>query len=295
MTGKRQCDESSGSVSRVGPVTISATTVRGLLDVFAADWTLKTIGDVFEDAGIPPAPDNMVPVESGQRRREARRYLASLDLNDERDCVRLLPVFEEVLRNLTTWDGTEIPQLKRLLERLRRDGYDRDENGKIRPRGAVVLPPLVATPDEEEVIRQHLARLERGMEGDDPAAVIGSSKELIESVCKLALTRTGEGYDEADDMPALVKATQKALALHPESLGPTEDAAKAVKKILGSLSGVAVGVIELRNDVGTGHGRATAPNLGPRHAHLAAGSATTFCRMILETLDDPAAPWQRRT
>ncbi len=48
----------------------------------------------------------------------------------------------------------------------------------------------------------------------DTAAVIGSSKEFVESACKL------------------------------------------VKQILGSLSAIAVGVTKLRNQNGTGHGRA---------------------------------------
>ncbi|TMR23424.1 hypothetical protein ETD86_08110 [Nonomuraea turkmeniaca] len=33
--------------------------------------------------------------------------------------------------------------------------------------------------------------------------------------------------------------------------------------------------------------------LRPRHAHLAANAAITWCELILETLADPEAPWRR--
>ena len=58
------------------------------------------------------------------------------------------------------------------------------------------------------------------------------------------------------------------------------------KRILSNLSQVAVGIAELRNECGLDHGRTTPTvGLGPRHAHLAVGAATTYCRMLLETLD----------
>jgi hypothetical protein len=31
----------------------------------------------------------------------------------------------------------------------------------------------------------------------------------------------------------------------------------------------------------------------PRHAHLPANAAITWCELILETLADPKAPWQK--
>ncbi|WP_161499498.1 abortive infection family protein [Tsukamurella tyrosinosolvens] len=90
-----------------------------------------------------------------------------------------------------------------------------------------------------------------------------------------------------------MKQTLKALHLHPEAIAPTVPSSDAIKKILGSLSTLAVGVAELRNAIGTGHGREVSHNLSARHAYLAVGASTTFARLILETLEDPAAPWRR--
>ncbi|RKT86345.1 abortive infection Abi-like protein [Saccharopolyspora antimicrobica] len=270
---------------------MSKATIRALLDEFAASWTIRTIEDVFTDAGIVPVAPGEAPEEQGERRTTARQYLHSLDLSDPRDCLTLMPVFELVLEDMMNWDGTPAPQRVRLLERLRRDGFERQPDGTIRPTSAVVLPTLPSSQVDEAVLREHLTRLERGLEGD-PAVVIGSSKELIESVCKLVLQRLTIEYDENDDVPALVKVTLKALKLHPETLAPTAPAGEAVKRILGSLASMAVGVAELRNKIGTGHGRGVTLKLSPRHAHLAAGAATTFARLLLETLEDPEAPWR---
>ena len=90
-------------------------------------------------------------------------------------------------------------------------------------------------------------------------------------------------------------ATQKALRLHPATLAPTGRGSETVRRILSNLSQVAVGVAELRNEYGPDHGRTQVTVLSPRHAHLAVGCASTYARMLLETLDDPGAPWRRST
>ncbi|MEV4442558.1 abortive infection family protein [Streptomyces sp. NPDC049577] len=79
------------------------------------------------------------------------------------------------------------------------------------------------------------------------------------------------------------------------SVTPGPDGTDAVKKILGGVASIAVGVAELRNrGYGTGHGQATAPtNLGIRHAQLAANAAITWCQLMLDTLGDPDSPWRR--
>jgi hypothetical protein len=96
-------------------------------------------------------------------------------------------------------------------------------------------------------------------------------------------------------VPALVKAAQKALRLHPATLAPTGRGSETVRRILSNLSQVAVGVAELRNEYGPDHGCTQVTVLSPRHAHLAVGCASTYARMLLETLDDPGAPWRRST
>lgn len=142
-------------------------------------------------------------------------------------------------------------------------------------------------------IQEHLHRLHRAV-NDDLALAIGSAKELIESTAKVVLIERGFDVDERTDLPVLVKEAQQALGLHPSSAAPGPDGTDAIKKILGGVSSIAIGVAELRNrGYGTGHGSAgPRTGLSKRHAHLAVNAAVTWCQLMLDTLNDPAAPWR---
>ncbi|MDR1902112.1 MAG: abortive infection family protein [Treponema sp.] len=60
--------------------------------------------------------------------------------------------------------------------------------------------------------------------------------------------------------------------------------ANSIKKILGSLNQIAVGIAELRNEYGSGHGKdKNFRGLTPRHARLAVGSAANFVNFLWET------------
>jgi hypothetical protein len=91
----------------------------------------------------------------------------------------------------------------------------------------------------------------------------------------------------------LIHKAQQALHLHPSSATPGPDGSKAVKRIVGSVTGVAIGVAELRN---RGYGATSARvGLHARHAHLAVNAAFTWCQLMLDTLADTNAPWRSRT
>ncbi|MGH3800847.1 MAG: abortive infection family protein [Pseudonocardiaceae bacterium] len=131
---------------------------------------------------------------------------------------------------------------------------------------------------EPAAIQEQLRRIQRAI-NDDPALAVGSAKELIESTAKVVLIERGHAVDERADLPALVKEAQQALALHPSSMTPGPDGTEAVRKILGGVSSVAIGVAELRT------------GLSARHTHLAVNAAITWRQLMLDTLADPSAPW----
>lgn len=149
---------------------------------------------------------------------------------------------------------------------------------------------------DPSAVRQHLRRIQRTII-DDPAQAIGSAKELIESTAKIVLVERNQSIDENAAVPVLVKSAQQALGLHGSGQQAGPDGTAAVKKILGSVSGVAVGVAELRNaGYATGHGGAAAPTgLRARHAHLAVNASITWCQLMLDTLADHSAPWRTST
>jgi energy-coupling factor transport system ATP-binding protein len=191
------------------------------------------------------------------------------------------------------WAGT------RFYASLHRDGctVDYPGTGLITPpadRGTLRSLPSLATLTDPSAIQEQLDRIQRAII-DDPVLAIGSAKELVESTAKVVLIERGRTVNEKDDLPALARAAQEALGLHPSSTTPGPDDSDAVKKILGAVSTIATGLGELRNrGYGTGHGPAAARvGLRARHAHLAVNAAVTWCQLLLDTLADTEAPWRK--
>lgn len=225
-------------------------------------------------------------MSDGSPRKE---YLDVVDWNDVDHVNRVLRVFERLL------GGFDDQCTRQFRNSLYRDGYAIDkETGHIAPLGPRFSTGSLGNLTDPAAIREQLGRIQRAI-GDDPALAVGSAKELVESTAKVVLTERGKAIDDKADLPTLVKEAQRALGLHPSSATPGPDGSEAVKRILGSVSGIAIGLAELRNrGYGTGHGPA-GPRVGlrVRHAHLAVNAAFTWCQLMLDTLADPEAPWLR--
>ncbi len=245
---------------------------------------VRGIEQAFDNEGFYPADDRLAPIlgwyQDGQRRGTFDRHTHEVNWTDPEQVRRVLLTFEEIL----TWASDE--GKAKLTGYLRRDGFDVDDEGRIRSSAVATLAevPLSSLSDPSAIL-EHLDRIARTADGD-PALAISGSKALIEATTKVVLTELGQPFEERADLPALVRTAQQALALHPESIAPTARGAETVRRLLSNLSQVAIGVAELRNEYGTDHGRSSATGpLGPRHAHLAVGCAGTYCRLLIETLD----------
>ena len=147
-----------------------------------------------------------------------------------------------------------------------------------------VLPEedLANLPDGN-AIRENLRRLQDQLEARDAAATIGTAKDLIESTAKVVLTCEGLPIAKNEDLPSLIKRTHKVVNLYAKTaVHANPDVEAAVKKIRGGLQSIALGIVYLRNEVGTGHGRiATSPSGLADDARLAADAAAAWIRSIL--------------
>ena len=265
---------------------ISKRTRSHFRDICCDFAVVRQIERAFQNEDFEEIPESARGAEfwrDGERRGTFSKFADGIDWMDLVEVQRVVPVLEEILGWLTPeYGGAARAKATHSLER---DGYSVTESGRIvstrsRPLGDLPLEHL----SDPAALLGHLARLEGAADSDPPLA-ISQAKALIEATTKLVLTELGEPFSETEDMPGLVKAAQKALALHPETLAPDAKGVEVSKRILGNLAGVAVGLAELRNLYGIDHGRAQATGpLGPRHAHLAIGCAGTYCRMLLETL-----------
>ncbi len=253
--------------------------------------TGSTVGEIstaFQDEGFAPNPDCTYE-DSSVRRVTTQAHLEAIDWTDPRQVAKALRVFERLMH------GFEPQYTEQLRHALRRDGYvSESETGHIVSAGAQFAESSLVGLKDVSAIREQLDRVQRAI-ADDPALAVGSAKELIESTAKVVLAERGLPINEKADLPELVRQAQQALGLHPSSAAPGPDSTEAVKRILGGVSTIAMGLAELRNrGYGTGHGVA-GPRVGlrPRHAHLAVNAAFTWCQLMLDTLADQEAPWRQ--
>jgi len=139
---------------------------------------------------------------------------------------------------------------------------------------------------DTEHLHKYIDRIDASIE-DDPSLAIGSTKELIEATLKTILIGCSFEFDDRkDDVPTLLKKTQKVLKLAPDNIDNSKRGADTIKKILNNLGSIAVGIAELRNFYGSGHGKGhTIQGITSRHARLAVSSATTLCTFLLETYE----------
>lgn len=123
-------------------------------------------------------------------------------------------------------------------------------------------------------------RLNRAVDVNDLPAVVGCSKELCECVAKVVLVVRTEG-EEGLEYPALIS---KALATLGRKPGQGDVAERPIRDIVQGASKVVSSLAEMRNKVGTGHGRATPPSANGEHASLALNATRLWCEWALDRL-----------
>ncbi|MFF5992884.1 abortive infection family protein [Prauserella flavalba] len=250
------------------------------------------VAGFWQDEGFAPV-DELDYDDTSVRRWTFQSYAERVEWGDLAQVERALRVFEWQLR----WLARQETHTDRAFDDVRawldRDGLVLDDENKIHWSRPVGLEHSLHALDEASGIRAELDRAHRALP-EDPAGAIGAAKQLIEATAKVVLHERGLPVNDNATVPDLVKAAQQALNLHPSAVQPGADSADGLKKILGGVSAIAIGIAELRNrGYGSGHGQTRAPaGLGPRHARLAVNAATTWCQLLLDTLADPAAPWR---
>ncbi len=144
-------------------------------------------------------------------------------------------------------------------------------------------------------VAQQVRRLQGAVE-KDPELAIGTAKEFLETLCKTILTERNVEFAKNEDLPALVRTTIKSLTVVPPGLANPSQSQKTVTTLLNSLASVGHQLAELRNQYGTGHGRATHHiGLYRRHSKLAVAAAATIAVFLFECheADAPAKRTRR--
>lgn len=123
---------------------------------------------------------------------------------------------------------------------------------------------------------------------DSPSNAIGLCKELIETVLKHILDLYMIKYDEKnDDMIRLNTLVNEKLNLVPKNVTEAKKGHETIKKILGNQIQVVQGIVQLRNDYGTGHGKSPKfQGLNARHARFCLNTTTAIVIFLLDTVEE---------
>ena len=218
--------------------------------------------------GTPNKENRVLSVFAAARRRPARaRELAEGLLVQ----FRVHSYFsedtaEQVRRDVTT-----------LCSALRRSGWDLTEEGEL-----IALGEIDLSTGGRPALEEQIARIRRST--DDPGALIGGAKDLLESVAKFVLDEVGMPVTGKQDFPQLMHLARERLDLLPKNVDMTLPGGEAIRKILQSSHQIADQVNALRAVQGVGHGRTLPTGVSPEMALLVVREASSVAEFMLMTL-----------
>jgi hypothetical protein len=266
-------------------VQISRRTQLKFAD-FASDCAvLRLIDQAFSSEDFAPVAEYSGN-EYGERRSLVGAYHAGIDCRDADQLARLVNVYVDAINSWgrSNTDGEFYPSALDLVRSLRRDGVPINDRGELTAPAASLTLPLDQFDrlGDPQVVEQHLQRVASNV-ARDPAAAVGSSKELVESVCKFILDDYSVPYSHKDDLLDLYKKVARELGLNREAVPGSAKGSEAAQRILRNLSTAVQSLAELRNELGLGHGRTKPSAAFERHARLAFNAARTVVEFLLET------------
>ncbi len=143
------------------------------------------------------------------------------------------------------------------------------------------VPP--ALDDENRAaISAHAERLDAARECGDLSGVVGCAKELAESIARVVLEVRGQVLIDRSDFTRVIAAAHKAVERQPgEGLAGSDE---AVRRMAQSAKGLVTELAQLRNAVGTGHGRAKLPPVVEEQARIATDATIVWARWMLGRL-----------
>lgn len=157
--------------------------------------------------------------------------------------------------------------------------WELTESGELRPAGVGAVIAVKGRP----AIEDQLDRLRRSAE--DPALMLGTAKEMLESTAKYVLEAFSVPYSANMDFDTLWFHTRDRLGLHPKDVDVGAPGGEEVREILQASWSIARMTNVLRNREGTGHGRTLPTGVSVEVAHLIVREACSVVQLVLATLD----------
>lgn len=152
-------------------------------------------------------------------------------------------------------------------------------DGELRPAGVGAVAAVQGRP----AIEDQLSRLRRAT--NDPALLLGTAKEMLESTAKYVLDAFSVPYTSATSFDELWFHARDRLGMHPKDIDAATPGGSEIREILQSAWSIARMSNEIRNIDGTGHGRTLPAQMRPELALLVVREACSVAQMVLSSLD----------
>lgn len=168
---------------------------------------------------------------------------------------------------------------RNLRDAYRSTGYELDPDGELRP----MLLDNVPEAEQHEVLKTYVHRIRKG--ATDAPLVTGSGKDLLEATARSVLDSKGKSYG-GTDFPGTLFHAFDALNLPTPDIPAMEafrqslssDARERVQQVLYLLG---CEINKLRNEQGTGHGRAFAATVSDQEAKTAVQAMAVISELLL--------------
>ncbi|MFC8037974.1 abortive infection family protein [Paenarthrobacter sp. NPDC057355] len=159
-----------------------------------------------------------------------------------------------------------------------RVGWNLSDDGQLFPMGEIDL-----STGGRQALEEQLERLRKNT--DDPAALLGTAKDLLEASAKFVLEGVGFPVSGKEDFNQLWYLSRERLNLLPQNVDTNVPGYKSIQAVLGSAWKIADQVNALRNLQGTGHGRTLPTGVTGELALLVVREACSVADFMLSTLD----------
>lgn len=175
-------------------------------------------------------------------------------------------------------DADNIALFADLRSAFRHAGWSLSDDGRLERVGSIDLET-----GGRAALDEQLERLRRNM--DDPAAVLGIAKDLVEAVSKFVLEDGGMTPPKDAQFDWLVYLAFERLKFTTGVIDESVPGAKQLRAIFKSAQTIVLQLNELRNLQGTGHGRTLPTGLSKETARFVIREVTHVTELMLSTHD----------
>lgn len=176
------------------------------------------------------------------------------------------------------WQGFDETKFRRLSQAFARLGWALAADGVLAPLSGIDL-----TTGGRDALDEQLGRLRRST--DDPGALIGSAKDLLEAVAKFVLEELGLPVSKSASFDHLWYLARDRLGILPTQIDGSLPGGKAIRAVVQSSWTIAEQVNVLRGVQGAGHGRTLPTGVSPELALLVVREACSVAEYALMALD----------